>query len=454
MAKRAFIDLDSRLAERRRLIEQAVGKNPKPAPSSRAAGNIAAQLVDRNLLEPSIAKAAVLESQARGISVATVLQEKGAVPREKIIEAIESTDLSLLAAGLEFDVALPRAILRENMVVVHAQTDEKLFISTAQNFSFVCQLLHPFVGKRDVIEVHFDVAKWEEFEQNIDKIREPEDENPMNTDYHNAKSIIPETTDDAEVLDRLIDKAAEMGASDIHIEPDENNYTVFYRILGERTQVHSGSNDQYARVVALVKDRSRVDPMETRIPQDGSFSLKIRGKSFDIRVATVPANSREKVTMRLLDPQKAQTPLSQLGITEVELWRSIVGHRNGIVLIVGATGSGKTTTLNATIREMPRLEKCIYTAEDPVEYRIPHVTHVQMNEAVNLDYARSIKAFMRGDPDVIILGEIRDPITASKAIQAAETGHLVIATIHAESVPMAIQRLRGLDCVATTTMAG
>jgi general secretion pathway protein E len=445
MAKKQALVLDDRMDLRESMKARALGSNPRKSIGATSSQSVAAQLVERNLLEPEQARAAYFEAGARGISVATALSEQGAVPREKIVEAIESTNVALLASGLDFDVRFPKRVLRENKICVHAQTDDKLMISTTSSLNIVKQLLGPYVGGREIIEVPFNYNKWNEFEQGIDKIMEPDSNLREADDDTNPRSVVPDMTDDAEVLDLLVDYAAVMNTSDIHIEPQKLTYNVFFRYLGKRKLVHCGTIDQYSRVTAMVKDRARVDPMETRIPQDGSFSTQVRGRPYDVRVATVPSDGKEKITMRLLDPIRAQMRLTQLGISQVEDWRRIVEYRNGIVLIVGATGSGKTTTLNATVREMKRFEKCIYTAEDPVEYRIPYVTHVQMNEAVGLDFARSIKAFMRGDPDVIILGEIRDNVTASKAIQAAETGHLVIATIHAESVPMAIQRLRGLD---------
>lgn len=445
-AIKAAWDLTGKVDQRRALVKRALGSNArKPMAAAQSSLSVADQLVASNLLDPDIARAAQFEAAARGVSVALALSEAGAVPREKIVDAIEMTNVAALASSLDFDVRLPKEILRNYRICIHAQTDRKLLISSTSGFNMVRSLLTPYVEGREIVEVPFSFAKWHEFEQGMSKILEPDSvADAQGTDLLPG-AIVAETIDDAEVLDLLVDYAAYREVSDIHIEPNKLTYTTFFRFLGKRKIGHSGSIEQYSRVCAMVKDRARVDPMETRIPQDGSFSTQVRGRPYDVRVATVPSDGREKITMRLLDPVRAQMPLTSLGITEVDTWRRIVEYRNGIVLIVGATGSGKTTTLNATIREMKRLEKCIYTAEDPVEYRIPYVTHVQMNEAVGLDFARSIKAFMRGDPDVIVLGEIRDNVTASKAIQAAETGHLVIATIHAESVPMAIQRLRGLN---------
>lgn len=443
--RKVVVDIHANAAARERLIQRSLGPKPRKPVKMSLLGSVTKFLVDHKLLKPSQARAANMSAAARGVPVARVLGEQGAVPQDKIVEAIDQVDPAQLSGSVEFDVRLPRHILRDLRIVCHAQTDKKLMVSSLSHFNLVKQMLEPYADGREIVAVPFSWQRWVEFEQDIDRIIEPDNTVGIHIDDHAPRSIVPDGIDDAEVLDILIDKAAHADASDIHIEPGKDDYDVYFRIRGIREGVHTGKHDQLSRVCAMVKDRSGIDPMETRIPQDGSFSTQVRGKAFDIRVATVPVHGKEKLTLRLLDPVRARFPLEHLGITEVDTWRRICEYRNGLVLIVGATGSGKTTTLNATVMGMNRLEKCIYTAEDPVEYQIDGVNHVQMNEAVGLNFASAIKAFMRGDPDVIILGEIRDPITAAKAIQAAETGHLVIATIHAESVPMALQRLRGLD---------
>lgn len=443
-ARKVEVDIHANQAARARLFERALGSRPRPAAVIDARKSVAAQLIERKMLEPAQARAATFEARARGVSVPQVLGEQGAVPAELIVEVVEATSAGLLAGSLEFDVRLPHSLLLDYRIVVHAQTDKRLVISTTSSFNVVRQLLTPYAEGREIVEVPFSFVKWSEFRQAIPKIMEPGETLGGLDDPINPVSVIPSGKDDSEVLDLLVDRATLFNASDIHIEPGKHSYNVFFRALGACRIVHSGPFEQYARLLAMVKDRARLDPMETRVPQDGAFPMKVRGRPFDLRVATIPTDGAEKIIMRLLDPIRGQMRLKQLGITEVSEWLDICRYRNGIVLIVGSTGSGKTTTLNATVRELERFEKKIYTAEDPVEYRIPYVSHVQMNEAVGLDYARAIRAFMRGDPDIIILGEIRDNMTATKAIQAAETGHLVIATIHAESVPMAIQRLKGL----------
>ena len=197
-------------------------------------------------------------------------------------------------------------------------------------------------------------------------------------------------------------------------------------------------------MAARIKDRSRMDLAERRIPQDGGFSIEHDGRLVDLRVAAVPTLGGEVIVIRILDPVNANRKLDDLGITKLNNWRKGSSRLNGLCLICGATGSGKTTTLNGTIRELDRFGKAIYTAEDPVEYNIPYISQVNINESVGLDFSRALRAFMRADPDIIVLGEIRDANTARNAIKAAETGHLVMATMHTNSILGAVNRFRDL----------
>lgn len=191
-----------------------------------------------------------------------------------------------------------------------------------------------------------------------------------------------------------------------------------------------------------------MDLAERRIPQDGGFSTDYDGKMLDLRVATLPTANSEYIVIRLLDPDRVQPSLDGLGVTGVQDWRKGVSRPDGLCLICGPTGSGKTTTLNASIKEMDRFGRAIFSIEDPVEYRIPYVGQVSANPTLHLDFARAVRAFMRSDPDVIILGEVRDAETARNAVKAAETGHLVLATLHTGSIFGAVQRLRDLEVPA------
>ena len=257
---------------------------------------------------------------------------------------------------------------------------------------------------------------------------------------------IPRNTSDSDVLDLLINVAGVRGGSDIHIEPKANSYTVMIRINRIRKIVHEGSITQYNALRAQVKDRSRMDQMEMRKPQDGAFSQEIMGRMFDLRVATFPMNAgQEKIVIRLLDPDKAAKRLPDLGISKTDLWRAACGYPHGLIYVAGKTNSGKSTTLISTLREQDRIGKAIYTIEDPVEHRVDFLTQMAVNrsESVGLDFQTATRAMMRGDPEIILIGETRDAETARAAAQAAESGHLVFSTIHAGTIRETVGRLRG-----------
>jgi general secretion pathway protein E len=256
------------------------------------------------------------------------------------------------------------------------------------------------------------------------------------------------THDSNNLVDRLLRMAMTENCSDLHIVPRHNTYTVMFRRLGVRQIGHEGSLEEYNTLTARIKDLSKMDLAERRIPQDGSFQIEHDGKIVDLRVATIPTANGELIVVRILDPDRVQPRLEGLGITRLDEWRKGVSRPEGLCLICGPTGSGKTTTLNASVKEMDRFGRAIYTVEDPVEYRIAYTGQVNINPSVGLDFSKAVRAFMRADPDVIVLGEVRDPDTARNAIKAAETGHLVVATLHTGSIFGAVQRLRDLEVPA------
>ena len=192
-----------------------------------------------------------------------------------------------------------------------------------------------------------------------------------------------------------------------------------------------------------------MDIAETRLPQDGAFSIEINNRMVDLRVATVPAQNGETIVIRILDPENAQTNLDSVGITKIDEWRKGASRSNGLCLICGPTGSGKTTTLNSTMKELDRFGKAIFSVEDPVEYKLPYITQVSANPQLGLDFKDAVKAFMRSDPDIIIVGEVRDMNTAQNMMKAAETGHLVFATLHTETIRGTITRLKDIGVDVT-----
>jgi general secretion pathway protein E/type IV pilus assembly protein PilB len=232
-------------------------------------------------------------------------------------------------------------------------------------------------------------------------------------------------------------------ASDIHIEPDEKRATVRARIDGVLHETFVFDNDIYNAVNTRIKLMGNLDISEKRKPQDGRFSMDVEGKKYDFRLSTAPTIYGESIVMRILDREKALLRLEELGFEDenLETFNRMIHSPYGIVLITGPTGSGKTTTLYAALNEIKSIHNKVMTIEDPVEYRLPLVQQVQVNEKAGLTFAVAVRSFLRQDPDVMLVGEIRDKETLDAAAQASLTGHLVFSTLHTNDAPGAISRL-------------
>ncbi len=258
-----------------------------------------------------------------------------------------------------------------------------------------------------------------------------------------------ESEDDAPIIrliNALLTEAVKEGASDIHIEPFENRLVVRFRIDGVLREVLSPQKAIASAVVSRVKVMARLDIAEKRLPQDGRIGLKIAGRPVDVRVSTIPAGHGERVVLRLLDKQAGKLDLRQLGMAPDTLERlsEIIERPHGILLVTGPTGSGKTTTLYASLLRLNDASRNIMTVEDPIEYYIDGVGQTQVNTKVEMTFARGLRAILRQDPDVVMIGEIRDLETAQIAVQASLTGHLVLSTLHTNSAVGAVTRLRDM----------
>ncbi|HEX2561620.1 type II secretion system ATPase GspE [Phenylobacterium sp.] len=258
-----------------------------------------------------------------------------------------------------------------------------------------------------------------------------------------------ETQDDAPIIrliNGLIAEAVRLGASDVHIEPFEHALVVRIRVDGVMREVLSLSQRLSPLLVSRVKVMARLDIAEKRLPQDGRISLSLGGRALDVRVSTLPARAGERVVMRILDQAQAGLKLEQLGMAPgvLQLFRGALSEPNGIVLVTGPTGSGKTTTLYAGLSLLNDSSRNILTIEDPVEYAIAGVGQTQVNPKVGMTFAAGLRAILRQDPDVVMVGEIRDVETAQIAVQASLTGHLVLSTVHTNDAAGAITRLRDM----------
>ena len=282
---------------------------------------------------------------------------------------------------------------------------------------------------KDIAETDFGGMEIEddiEEEIALDKLKELVDEAPI-----------------VRVVNLIISQAINDKASDIHIEPEIRTVKVRYRVDGVLHDVMSPPKHIQAPMVSRIKIMSNMDIAERRIPQDGKIHLRHDGREFDLRVSTVPTIHGEKVVMRILDKGSVMLGLNKLGFSEVNqrMFEDVIDKPYGMILVTGPTGSGKSTTLYSCLNKLNTGTTNIMTIEDPVEYQLPGVNQVQVNPKANLTFASALRAFLRQDPDIIMVGEIRDQETAQIAVEAALTGHLVLSTLHTNDASGAVSRL-------------
>jgi len=262
-------------------------------------------------------------------------------------------------------------------------------------------------------------------------------------------SDLLESDDDAPIIrfiNAVLTEAVKENASDVHIEPYENRLGVRFRIDGVLQEVLQTRRALAPLVVSRIKVMSKLDIAEKRLPQDGRISLKIAGRAVDVRVSTMPSGHGERVVLRLLDKQAGRLDLSSLGMDPKSqtMMDDLIHKPHGIILVTGPTGSGKTTTLYAALERINDNSRNIMTVEDPIEYFIDGIGQTQVNTKVDMTFARGLRAILRQDPDVVMVGEIRDLETAEIAVQASLTGHLVLSTLHTNTAAGAVTRLRDM----------
>ncbi|GAG27341.1 unnamed protein product, partial [marine sediment metagenome] len=241
----------------------------------------------------------------------------------------------------------------------------------------------------------------------------------------------------------LISNAVREGASDIHIEPKEKSMKTRFRIDGVLFEMKQSPLNMHPAIVSRIKIMANLDISERRLPQDGKIKVNVGGRAIDLRVSILPTNHGEKVVIRVLDSKSVLRGLEQLGMESdvMDVFRGQIALPHGILLVTGPTGSGKSTTLYSALCQMDGEKLNISTVEDPVEYELDFCNQVQTNEKIGLDFALSLRSLLRQDPDVIMIGEIRDNETARIAVQAALTGHLVLSTLHTNDAASSITRL-------------
>jgi general secretion pathway protein E len=305
---------------------------------------------------------------------------------------------------------------------------------------------------RMVTEEEFEALLGRTYARDSSAARQMVEDMGDDMDLASLADSVPETEDlleqedDAPIIrliNALLAEAIRENASDVHIETFERDLVVRFRVDGVMREVVRPKRQLAPLLVSRIKVMARLDIAEKRIPQDGRISLRIGGREVDVRVSTLPSSNGERVVMRLLDKQAGRLRLENLGMDEKTLdrLREIVNKPHGIFLVTGPTGSGKTTTLYSSLAELSTATINILTVEDPIEYNLPGIGQTQVNTKADMTFARGLRAILRQDPDVVMVGEIRDLETAEVAVQASLTGHLVMSTLHTNTAVGAVTRL-------------
>lgn len=356
--------------------------------------------------------------------------------------------------------SLPYRFAKKHQVVVSAIGDDEVSIACLSDCpSAVVLELQRVFQKR----LAFNIVDSETFERLIAKAYESGTASAMaaisdlegSADLEQLMAAMPkaedllEKQDDAPVIqliNAILAQAIKQKASDIHFEIFEERLAVRFRLDGVLQEVLEPPRVFAPLLISRLKVMAKLDIAERRLPQDGRIAIKIAGRSIDLRVSTIPTHYGERIVLRLLDKKAAPLDLLQLGMStqQVSLMRELIHKPHGIILVTGPTGSGKTTTLYAALTELNNQQRNILTVEDPIEYYLPGIGQTQVNNKIGMTFAKGLRAILRQDPDIVMVGEIRDKETADMAIQASLTGHLVFSTLHTNSAVGAITRLRDM----------
>ena len=422
-------------------------------------------LVERGLITQYQLEDAEAEHAEVGGSLGRVLIERDMVSEKDLVAALttqigmEFADLKDTEIDARAATMISEKLMRRHTVIPIRVTDGRLIVATSDPSNVVAlddirtmtgMDVEPVVSTKD--DILDTIAKYATMTDDIGDLNE-----------------LKAQTEDAPIVkfvNLLISQAVADGASDIHIEPGERELRVRYRIDGVLHEVMRSPRSIQNGVISRLKIMANVDIAERRIPQDGRISLTVHGKQIDIRFSTLPAVYGEKVVMRILDKSSVLLTLDDLGFLDHNITRFRESYEKpyGMILVTGPTGSGKSTTLYATLNVLNQEGVNIVTTEDPVEYQLAGITQVQTTNKVGLTFATALRSILRQDPDIVLVGEMRDRETAHIGMEAALTGHLVLSTLHTNDAPSAVTRLTemgiepflvgsAVDCVLAQRLA-
>ena len=419
-------------------------------------------LVEHKLISEGQLNAALADQKTSGRKLGQVLIENGYISEDKFLDFLSRQldvpyiDLKQYKYQKEVVRLLPETLARRYRAIVLADRKTGLLVGMADPSDiFAYDDLHKIlkrpmslalIREQDLLN-SLDVVYRREDE--ISSLVEELDEEMSETDIDLEQLVQSDDVENAPVvrlLQTIFEDAVQVQASDIHIEPDEKVLRIRMRIDGVLNEQVMNEKRIVSALVSRLKLMSGLNISEKRLPQDGRFHIKVKQHSIDVRLSTMPTQHGESVVMRLLDQSAGILNLDEVGMNEEVLarFRKVIHRPHGLVLLTGPTGSGKTTTLYAALNELNSPEKKIITAEDPVEYRLERINQVQINSKIDLSFASVLRTALRQDPDIILIGEMRDSETADIAVRSAMTGHMVLSTLHTNDAISTVYRLQDM----------
>lgn len=416
-------------------------------------------LVSANKIsESQLAEVLRHQKKERTKRLGEILVDLGFVKEEDILEVLEtqlkitSVDLANYRINPKIISLIPENIARRYSLIPIDKKDNKLIVAMSDPFNiFAIDDIKLLTG----MEIDVVVSLKSVILKAIDRFYRDEKTKKVLEEFEEAytPSIIEDLDDEdlsvvnsapvVKLVNSIVGQAIKMNASDIHIEPFESSVRVRYRIDGDLQEIMRFSIKSHMAIVTRVKIMGKMDIAERRIPQDGRVETELEGKEIDMRISTLPTVYGEKIVIRLLDRNGFSFSIEDLGLEDrdLKIFNKIIKQPYGIILVTGPTGSGKSTTLYTILKDLNDEEKNIITVEDPVEYKLEGINQVQVNTKSGLTFAKGLRSILRQDPDIIMIGEIRDSETAEIAVRASITGHLVLSTLHTNDTASTIARL-------------